>query len=235
MTTGVGSEPVITRPVAARVFLFGDQSVVELADRLADSNVLHDAGAATGALSAAGRKILDDQLAPLADSFLDVDLGGVAAAGWKLHEQLVTAARETLATPGQRSVLDLASHRIESSWHPRIELVVGARAVAHIAFELTVVFDVTGLSAGVAGGRLVQLGGGRCRVEVSFAVGGQTLAERSAQFDPQLAIPLGPGLPIPVVPEPAAETAVIRLPGPGPDPAAPAAPPSGRAARSRPY
>jgi len=215
MTTLAGSEPVIAEPMTARVLLYGDEGLTQLKEQLSDIDILHDAGAEAGALGSVARKMLDDQLAPIADSFLDVDLGQVATAGWRLHEQLLAAARETRATPGLTSIVDLASHRIESTWHPRVEAVSGSHPVAHFTFELTVAFDITGLSAAVVAGQLTQIGGGRCRVQVSFRIGGRTLAQRSARFDPHLAFPLGAGIALPVVPEPTPAAEVITLPDNG--------------------
>ena len=197
MTTRAGSESMIAEPMSARVFLYGDESVTRLKEHLANSDILEGTGVQATALGSIARRMRDDQLAPIADSFLDVDLGKVATAGWRLHEQLIAAARETQADPALTTIVDVASHQIDSTWRPRVELVIGSSPIAHLTFELTVTFDITGLSAAVSSGRLTQIGGGRCRVKVTFALGGRTLAERSALFDPHIALPLG-GIALPV-------------------------------------
>lgn len=218
MTTTTGSEQLITTPVSARVFLYGEDSLGQLREQLADSDVLHGAGVAAGAVGSAARSLLNDQLAPIAASFLDVDLGAVAAAGWQRHGDLVAAARDTRATPGLRMVLDLASHRIEGTWQPRVDVLLGPSPVAHLGFGLTVAFDVTCLSVVVFDGRLVQLGGGRCRGEVSFAIGGKVLGSRSAQFDPAFALPLGAGLALPTAAGTGPAVEAIHLPTDAPEP-----------------
>lgn len=208
MTTPTGSEPVITSPVTARIFLYGEDSVPQLTQRLQGL----DLGSASGALGSTAGKLLDESIAPIAAGFLDVDLGAVLAAGWRISEQLTSAARETLAAPGSTSIVDVASHRVESTWQPRIDVVLGSRSVAHLAGRLTVAFELTGLCATVSAGRLTRVGGGRCRVVVTFAIGGRTLGERTAQFDPQLGLPLGEGIALSTEPEPAPAAEVVTLP-----------------------
>ena len=194
MSTPMATASTVEAPVTARAFLLGDEGAAQLRARLAASKGVQDAlGGRPGRAIA---RMLDEQVADMAAGFLDVDLGGVALRGWALHERLRKAAFETAAAPGSMCIVDLANHTVSSTWRPRIELVVGGAARAHVAFELTVAFEVSGLAGVVEEGLLVRLGGGTCLVSVRFGVAGQTLAERSARFDPGLAIPLGRGVPL---------------------------------------
>ena len=190
---------MITAPIPAGVFLFGDDSVAELANRLTESDVLqeaHDGLAAVGDGVWAGAH---KELASMAGDFLDLDLASVAVAGWCKHRELVDVA-ERLDGTSASAVVPLWTQDISLTQNPRIDLELGNATVAVIRFELKVDIKVIGVAGVVRGGALVALEGGHCEVTASFSAAGACLGKKTAEFDPHRAIPLGKG--IRLIPQP---------------------------------
>lgn len=202
------AEPPVEPALDVRTFLLGDEGPAALRERLREA-VDRDS-ADRPEVTRALRRVADEQLAEVAAGFLDIDLGATAVGGWRLHGQLRDAARETAATPGLTTIVELAEHRMTSTWRPRIDIVLGPTTLAHLAFELAVTFDIVGLHASVTAGRLTRLGGGRGQLEAVFSFGGQRLVERRAPFDAHLSVRLGPGVPLLGVPEPRAAPSVVE-------------------------
>jgi hypothetical protein len=202
------TDPPVEPALDVRTFLLGDGGPELLKGRLRDAAELTRASRED--LSDAARRVVDDGLADAAATFLDVDLGATAVAGWRLHEQLRTAAAETLATPGSSQVVELYDHSMTTTWRPHVDLVAGRATLARVSFLLEVVFTVVGLHATVTGGRLVRLGGGSGEVRASFSCGGASIAERTAPFDARLSVPLGSGIALLGPAEPAATPSVVE-------------------------
>jgi hypothetical protein len=203
----------ISASCSAGVFLFGDDSVAELSDRLTQAGTLDKAqellDAVGGGVWSAARK----QLTSMISGFLDLDLASVAVSGWCKHRELVDVA-ERLDGTAASAVVPLWTQDICLTEKPRIDLVVGGATAAVIQFELKVEIKVIGVAGVVRGGALVALEGGRCEVTVSFSAAGACLGKRTADFDPHRAIPLGKG--ISLVPRPRAETSpALRSAGAG--------------------
>lgn len=203
------ADPPAEPALDVRAFLLGDAGPAALRDGLREALAQHPPDG-LARLGRSARGLLDEQLADAAAGLLDVDLGATAVAGWRRHQQLVQAARETRDAPGLTLLVDLAAHRTTSTWRPRVELVVAGGAAAHVTFELSVTLEVVGLMAAVAGGRLTRLGGGRGTLTARLAVGGQVLAERSAPFDAHRSVRLGDGVPLLTAPRPEETPAVVE-------------------------
>lgn len=209
-----------------RTFLLGEHGITELRERLGEALAAEDGEGGLTAFTGPVRSALDAQLAKEVEGFLDIDLGTTAMLGWQKHQDLRTAAQQTRDQPGLTQCVQLADHTLTSTWTPRLEVLVGPKAVARLAFELKVSFTLVGLSATVTDARLTRLGGGSGTVEASLAFGGRTVLKRTEPFDASVSVPLGAGVPL------LGEADVSEAPSVVESPAAPAAPATSAARRA---
>jgi hypothetical protein len=147
-----------------------------------------------GRLPEATREAAVREVRSAAAGLLDVDLIGLLVAGWRKHHDLTSAARRTLAAPASTELVDLATHQITAAKHPSITVLVDGVRVATLQLDLSVVFDVTAVLAGIRGGRLVALHTGRCDITATLAIDGTDVATRQAHLELPGTIPLGPGI-----------------------------------------
>jgi hypothetical protein len=181
-----------TRPLTTSAFLFGgaQDPGQALAHALREHGVLGALGPALQVLSQAGREAAGNQIATVAQQLLDLDLGGLAVAGWRKHAALTAAADRTRIDPGSSEVVDLATHRITSVHRPYVELLLNDVHIATVRFELRVEFHVRALVATVRDGHVAALGLGACDVTASLAAEGVQLVKQQARLDMSLLIPV---------------------------------------------
>ena len=85
---------------------------------------------------------------------LKVNLVDVLIAGWREHRDIYSAARRTLATPGSKELVGLAPHRISTVQQPAVSILLDGHQVHTLQLGLSIIFEVTGLVAGISHGRL---------------------------------------------------------------------------------
>ena len=129
-----------------------------------------------------------------AAGLLDIDLISLLVAGWRAHHDLAAAARHTLATPGSTELVDLATHQITTTQQPSVTVLIDGHRVASLQLDLSVVFDVSALGAGITAGRLVTLHSGRCDITASLAIQGTNVITKQAHLELPGIIQLGPGI-----------------------------------------
>lgn len=195
------SSPELTRPLTARMFLLGESQGEDTPERIARS--LNERGITGSAvegvrrLSASARQAVKDEIATVADGLLDFDLGSVLVSGWRKYTELTRAAERTLAVPGSEEVVILAAHKVSSTHHPSVELLVDGVKVDTFVFELTVEFALTGVVAVVRQGELVALRGGECVVTATFTCEGVPLVpQQKKSIDLAFVVPLRPTIPL---------------------------------------
>src|SRR5688572_5610624 len=150
---------------------------------------------ALDAVSAAGRGVVERELAAAIDSSLRLDIGQVLVGGWRKHGSLKAAAEATVADPARTETVTLASHQITIAQHPYLEIVINGIKLATIHCELGINLDVDGVVAVVRKARLVTIQGGR--VDASLALrceGVEVMSQRVTGIDPVLTVKLGPGV-----------------------------------------
>jgi hypothetical protein len=181
-----------TQPLTISVFLFGEAQDTEqaLAQALHEQGVLGSTGTALELVSEAGREAVADQVAVVANGFLDLDLGDLVVAGWRKQGQLAAAAERTAANPGSSEVVELATHRISSAHRPYVELLVNDAHVATVNFDLDIEFVVRALVVTVRDGQVVSLHTGACDVAATLAAEGIQLASRRAPVELPLVLRL---------------------------------------------
>jgi hypothetical protein len=110
------------------------------------------------------------EAAAAAAELLKVDLIEVLVSGWREHRDIYSAARRTLDTPGSKELVGLAPHRITIVQQPAVGILVDGHRVHTLQLGLSVLFDVTGLVAGIHAGRLAAVHSGRGEVGVALTV-----------------------------------------------------------------
>lgn len=188
------SSTAVTEPLSARTFLLGetaDNTADVLAQSLNEQGVLQSPIRGLAGLSTSAWQAVHQEIASVVDGLLNLDLGDMVISGWCKYTDLTKAAKRTLASPGSEEVVALATHRIVSTHHPSVDLIVNEAKAHTFKFDLTVTFDITGVAAVVRRGDLVALRGGKCVVTATLELEKTPLAlTRKANIDLHLAVPL---------------------------------------------
>lgn len=185
--------------VTAGALLFAENGD-DPADGLARS--LHERGVARSLLGAVRDlsglvcRGFDGKIADIAADLVDLDLGDLLVAGWRKYSALIAARDRTLARPGTDEMVVLATHRLTSTHHPSVDVLIDGAKVATVAFELIVVFQLDSLVAVVRDGNLVALLGGDCLTTATLTLEEAVLAQRGRQLDLARILPLQPGIPL---------------------------------------
>ena len=185
--------PVLNETATIRDLLFGGLPVEpadEIAKSLREHGTIGSLVAGFPGLTAA----VEHQVATATDGLLSLNLADVAAAGWKKYDALRQAARRTRDAPTTEEIVALATHRIESSHRPTVELSIDGRTIATIKIALQVAFNMSGVLAVVRQGRLTAIRSGTCTVAGSLAVQQIPITKRQRQFDLPGAIRLRRGV-----------------------------------------
>jgi hypothetical protein len=190
----------LTESLSARVFLLGDttDTVEVLARSLDEQGLSPFTIQGLHKLSGTAVQAVHHEIATVANGLLDLDLGEVLMSGWRKYTDLTKAAERTLASPGSEEVVVLATHRVSSTHRPSVELLVDGVTVHTFVFELTVVFDLTGVTAVIRQGDLVALRGGECVITATLTLD-KTPLELSRKGRIDLALVVALHRPIPLV------------------------------------
>lgn len=184
------------RPHTAAALLFGteEQAVAGLAKVVSNSGVIDTLRGSLSGLSMAAKGAVASRIGAIASELAGLDLADVLAAAWRKHTALRSAAHRTLADPGSIELVDLATHRITSSHHPAVDLLVDERKVATVDFLLELSFVIRGMVAGVKDGRLTALQSGACRASAVLACEGIDLVRRERELDLSRTLDLDAGV-----------------------------------------
>lgn len=184
-------------PVTVSALLSGDGSVADVIEQtISDEDVAGAALRSVRRLPQSAIASVDHEVASMTEGLLDLDLGDLLITGWRKYAKLTDAARRTLAVPGSREIVTLATHRIRSAYTPRVDLVVNGATLHSFEFALEIVFEVTALEAVVRAGTLASLNGGRCVVTATLSLDGARLAGRQRTVDLELLLRLDPPRPL---------------------------------------
>jgi hypothetical protein len=134
------------------------------------------------------------QVAGAAAQLLDVDLVDVLTGAWRLHQELIRAARRSLQAGGGITLQDLLPFGVSVTQDPYIDILVDDHPVARVQFSLTLEYDIRAMLPEIRAGRLVALHDGHCEVTVILAIEEQQVASQSMTFELPGVIRLGGGL-----------------------------------------
>jgi hypothetical protein len=196
-TTLVDDRPVHT-PLTAAALLFGagSQTAEALGQAISQRDATRTALRSIRRLSSSAAGLVDREVATVTDGLLDLDLGDVLIAAWQQHSKLTEAARRTLAISGSEEIVSLASHSIQSTYSPHVDLVVNGALVHCFKFVLEIVVDVAALDAVVRAGSLAMLRSGECVMTATLALAGGQLASARRTADLELIVGLHPPRPL---------------------------------------
>jgi hypothetical protein len=183
-------------PISAAALLFGGDPAEAIAQRIADGDTLADARAALGGVADDLWSGTAGQVSAIAADFCALDVGSVLASVWQKHDALYDAADRTRATT-ESEIVPLGSRTVSIEQRPAIDVTVDGHTVHVIRFMLSVEVEVECVSATVARGAVVAVGGGRCEVTVTFGAAGTTLAEKRVGVDPKLTFRIGAPIVLP--------------------------------------
>jgi hypothetical protein len=198
--------------ITARTVLFGEATP---ADAVAGTPgwraVLDGLEVALAAVSPAGRALAGAEVASALTGLLNLDLGETVIGGWRTHRRIVEAAAATRADPSASEVVQLATHRVEATHRPYVEIVVNGVTIATVGFELTIALDIDAVLATVRRARIVAVHGGRITATVALTAAGRELVARAVTFDPALIVSLGDG--VTLLPDDAPARGQASVPG----------------------
>jgi hypothetical protein len=187
------AEPTVPRTALALLFGPGADSPDALAHQIASADP-ENLGRALEGLPKATREAAVREVAAATAGMLNVNLIDMLVAGWRKHHELVSAARRTLATPDSTELVQLAMHQVTEAQQPYVSVLVDGHRVATLNLDLSVVFDVSALLAGIRAGRLVALHSGHCDITARLALEGANVVAKGARLDLPGVISLGQGI-----------------------------------------
>jgi hypothetical protein len=162
------------------------------------TGVLHEHGTLSGLIPGPPglTDAIEREVAAATAGLLSLNLADVAATGWKKYEALRQAALRTRDAPATEELVALATHRIESSHHPAVEVYIDGRSIATIRIELAITFSVAGVLAVVRQARLTAIRSGTCTVTGSLSIQQLVVTKRQRMFDLPGAVRLRHGVPL---------------------------------------
>jgi hypothetical protein len=145
-------------------------------------------------------QLLDRRILAIALRFLDEDLAVPFLTGLGKYRALLKAAHDTRANPEQGEVLvTLADpHRITSTQHPYVALVIDDREIARVSFEISLVFGLFETAVAVRRGAIESVECEACSLTIILSLVGWTepLLHREVQLPVRL--PVRPPMMIPL-------------------------------------
>jgi hypothetical protein len=167
--------------------LFGAEADADAARALAGEIVSPGGGQdfdhALAGLPEATGKAAVQEAATAAAALLKVDLIGVLVRGWREHEDIVSAARRTLAAPGSTELVSMSGHEVTLEQRPSVRVLVNGTQIAIVRLGLSIVFAVKALLLGVSGGKIATVRSGSCDITVTLAVQDTDLITRRKHLE----------------------------------------------------
>jgi hypothetical protein len=129
----------------------------------------HDVLGAFKLLSPRTREAAITELATVAARLLDVDVAELLIAGWRVHERLITAAEETLRSPGRREYVRLATHEISATRRPTVNVLIDGTRLCTLHFRLDALF-VLEANAAVENAQLIEISAENALLTATFVI-----------------------------------------------------------------
>ena len=141
-----------------------------------------------------GLAAVEREVANAMDGLLSLNLVDLAAAGWTKYDALRRAAKRTRDAPKTEEIVALATHKIESTHQPSVELNVDGTSIGTIEMTLEITFTMAAVLAVVRQARLTAIKSGNCTVAGSLTVAGFEVAKKQRKFDLPGAVRLRHGI-----------------------------------------
>ncbi|MEV3903549.1 hypothetical protein AB0K11_14590 [Mycobacterium sp. NPDC050551] len=166
-----------TREATVRDFFFGPDACAELTRSLHDNATARRLLPGYPGLTA----IVEREVAKATDGFLDTNPTDLVASAWRRYEKLRQAAIRSSGT-GKEERVSMATHRIESSHRPTVDVFIDGTRRATVQLAITLSFDMAGIVAVVRRTRVVAIEAGNCTVTGELTAQGVTLTKRQRQW-----------------------------------------------------
>ena len=181
-------------PSVGALLFPGTESATQVQRLLEERAALKPAVETLGGVPSGLVGAASDEVGSIVAGLLEMDVFDLLVAGWRKHAALMAAARQTLETPGEEQVVELATHRVTSTHRPRIELVVDDVVVGSVDVQIDVSFVLHAVRAVVSAGRLTAVRSGLVDLGAELSCEGVPIKSVSRQIDLALEADLGPGV-----------------------------------------
>jgi len=132
---------------------------------------------AAGGLAGAFGNALEEMLSP--------ELGDILAGSWSKVAAVADALERTRS--GETAMfVPLLDHKITARHLPTVDLVCAGKAVASLAFDIGVTFDLKGVELEIRQGAVAGVKAGRAAAQAMLGLAGKTLLQKTT---PDLALP----------------------------------------------
>jgi hypothetical protein len=172
-------------PITLKAF-FCDDTGKPLVDCLDPAAVIAAAEGAAGNLPRASLPGLQKAVGGALDGLFEPRLEDILQRSWGKVAAVDEALKATRDDPAGLAVVPLLDHRITSRHAPHIDVVLGAKSLARLVFDIALSLELQGVQLEVRGGRIHALKSGACIGEGVFSFAGQTLIKRAT---PAFALP----------------------------------------------
>ncbi|GAA4601769.1 hypothetical protein BJY16_004007 [Actinoplanes octamycinicus] len=136
-----------------------------------------------GRMPAAGKDAVLAEVGKVADGILEMGVTDLLDEGWNRYTALTDAAAKSLANPGGRELVEMASHTASVDYRPAVEVHLADLPVATVGMRALLEFQLRGLVAVVADGALTALRAGTWECAGTLELAGQQVARREGAVD----------------------------------------------------
>jgi hypothetical protein len=102
-------------------------------------------------------------------------------SAWQNCKEVTEKAEMSRKAPDTPISCTLLEHSIESTLHPFVKVLLGAKLIKKIDFEVTLTTEIDGLILNLKNGSIVSIQPGRCEWSGSIAVQEAQLVQRSLE------------------------------------------------------
>jgi hypothetical protein len=196
-TATVGGPVTITAqpiPTVADVLFAGldpARDPTPLLEALRANGISAAAAPSLGILTPSATDVVDTEIVGQVVRLSAVSVGDVLLAGWRAYQGLTDATRRSRESPGTAILVDLARHRIASTYQPHVDVRLNGVTVWTLAVRLAVEFTVEAAVASVRDGRVASIRCGDCELAATLAVNDKEITRRSTRLETGLEIALG--------------------------------------------
>jgi hypothetical protein len=109
---------------------------------------------------------------------LDVSVLDILLAGWKKHAEVRAQLRATLSDPSRTALVHLATHRLESTHTPSIQVRSQGIVMATLSFSIQVAFEVDAVELTIRCGEIQVVRPGQVAVRGTVKAESTPILER---------------------------------------------------------
>jgi hypothetical protein len=132
---------------------------------------------------------------------LNVKVPDVLVTAWSKYKEIAQYTNKKKYPPGETYMVPLATHTVDTSYEPSLQVCFNNQPIGEINFEITVFITLEGAVLEIKGGKIMKLHMGSCYGGGSLECEGNLIFEKqTTPFNLPGEIDLGEGIPIPKSP-----------------------------------